>query len=333
MLAGLIHPTIALFGCWHVAVQAWPGRNQNLSVARPAAFAAAALAFWPARLFAQWFADPTSAPWRAALEGRRYLFAPRWTWYEQFGAFAPLVALLVIARVARGHGLGDLARIGNRLALSGGVGVAAGYAVGAIPALLPLVPLEPMRTLHLVYLFLVLSMGGVCGELLPGAWKWLAAAVLVPLALVMFLAQRVELDASPHIEWPGAVPANDWLQSFAWIRGHTPRDALFALNPEILSLPGENEHGFRGLAERGQLAEVAKDRAVSRNIPGLAWAWRDQVRAQREIEHFTREQFRDLRRRYGVTWVLLWKGAKQSEVGSGLECPYENATVRVCRAP
>jgi hypothetical protein len=333
LLAGLVHPTLALFGLWHLAVQAWPTREGNPSAPRPSAFAAASLAVWPAGLLAQWFADPRSTAWRAALSGRRYLFPQQWTAYEQLGAFAPLVILFLFARLARRHGLEDLARICGRLVLSGSIGVAVGYAVGLTPALLPLVPLEPMRTLHLIYLLLVLFTGGLAAELLSGSWKWLAAALLVPLAFGMFLAQRAELDASAQIEWPGAAPHNDWLRAFAWIRDHTPRDALFAMNPEILRLPGENEHGFRALAERGQLAESAKDRAVSRNIPGLAWAWRDQVRAQQGIEEFDLAQLQDLRRRYGVTWLLLWKGADRAASSHALDCPYENAAVRVCRAP
>jgi len=243
------------------------------------------------------------------------------------------VILMVFARLARRRGLEDLARICGRLALSGSVGVACGYAVGLIPALLPLVPLEPMRTLHLVYLFLVLFSGGLAGELLAGKWKLCAATLLVPLALGMYFAQRTELEGTPHIEWPGAAPRNEWLRAFAWIRVHTPRDALFAMNPDILRLPGENEHGFRGLAERSQLAEAAKDRAVSRNVPGLAWAWRDQVRAQHGIEEFDLAKLKELRRRYGVTWLLLWKGAGRAAGPAGLDCPYENSAVRVCRAP
>ncbi|HKO05047.1 MAG TPA: hypothetical protein VJW51_09875 [Candidatus Acidoferrales bacterium] len=333
LLAVLVHPTIALFGIWHVVVQAWPARGENFPARQPAAFAAASLAVWPAGVLAQWFADPFSSAWRDALFGRRYLFPPQWTWYEQLGAFAPLLIFLVFARLARHHGLEDLARICGRLALSGSVGVAAGYAVGLIPALLPLVPLEPMRILHLIYLLLVLLSGGLAAELLSGKWKLCAAALLLPLALGMFFAQRAELDASPHIEWPAAAPRNEWLRAFAWIRVHTPRDALFAMNPEILRLPGENEHGFRGLAERSQLAESAKDRAVARNVPGLAWAWRDQVRAQQGIEEFDLARLQDLRRRYGVTWLLLWKGAGRAAAPAGLDCPFENSAARVCRAP
>jgi hypothetical protein len=330
VLALLLHPTLALIGLWHIAVQAWPPRRESSGA--PVA-AAPALAFGPAGLFGQWLADPSSSAWREALSQRRYLFISQWTWYEQFGAFAPLAILFWFARLATRNSLEELARICRRLVISGSVGVAAGYAVGLTPALLPLVPLEPMRTLHLIYLFLVLFTGGLCAELLPARWKLVAAALLLPLAFGMFFAQRTELAASPHIEWPGVVPSNDWRQAFDWVRTHTPRNALFAMNPDFLRLPAEEEHGFRGLAERSQLAEAAKDRAVSRNIPGLAWEWRDQVRAQRGIDEFDGQQVADLRRRYGVTWLLLRKAAEGAGTGAGLDCPYENATVRVCRVP
>ena len=332
LLAGLTHPTIALLGLWHVAVQAWPSATEK-PAASPSRNLAAALAAFPAGMLARWFADPSDPAWRAALSGRRYLFPAQWTWYELLGAFAPLVLLFLYARLASGRGLDELARVCRRLVFSGSVGVAAGLVIGLTPALVPLVPLEPMRTLHLIYLFLVLITGGLCAELLPRPWKRLSAALLVPLALGMFLAQRVELDASPHIEWPGRTPTNDWLRAFAWIRGHTPRDALFAMNPDYLRLPGENEHGFRALAERGQLAESAKDRAVSRNIALLAWEWREEMEAQRGIEDFSLMQLAALRRRFAVTWLLLRKGAGGAASLPGLDCPYENAALRVCRAP
>ena len=332
-LAALTHPTIALLGLWHVAAQVRLPRAQPASNPSSHAFAALAMMTVPAGLLARWFADPSDPAWRATLSGRRYLFPAQWTWYELFGAFAPLVILYLYARLARHHGLDTLARVCRRFVFSGSIGVAAGLMVGLTPALLPLVPLEPLRTLHVIYLFMVLSTGGLCAELLPRPWKVLSAALLVPLALGMFIAQRFELSSSPHIEWPGITPKNDWQEAFAWIRVHTPGSALFAMNPDYLYLPGENEHGFRGLAERGQLAESGKDRAVSRNLPALAWEWRDEVRAQRGVDDFGWAQLSDLRRRYGVTWLLLRKAAGRAASLPSLECPYENPTLRVCRAP
>lgn len=333
VLAALMHPTFALLGLWHLAVQAWPVPIEKRAALPVAQLSFLVLAAGPVRLFTSWMADPSDPAWRAALSGRGYLFPAQWTWYELFGAFAPLAVLYLYARLAEHHGLATLARICRRLVLSGSIGVAAGLVVGLTPALLPLVPLEPLRTLHLIYLFLALFGGGLCAELLPRPWKLLSAAMLVPLALAMFVAQRAELSASRHIEWPGAASGNDWLQAFAWIRTHTPRDALFAMNPDYLSLPGENEHGFRGLAERGQLAESGKDRAVSRNLPELAWEWRDEVRAQTGIEDFDAAQLGELRARYRVSWLLLRKDGGRAASLEGLDCPYENPSLRVCRAP
>jgi len=333
LLAALVHPTIALLGLWHLAVQAWPAGTQKTSRSPGTALSVLALVVIPAGWLARWFADPADTAWRSAVSGKRYLFPAQWTWYELLGAFAPLVILFICARLARHHGLDALARICRRFVFSGSVGVAAGLVVGSTPALLPLVPLEPLRTLHLIYLSMVLFTGGLCAELLPRPWKLLSAALLVPVALGMFIAQRIELGASPHIEWPGITPHNDWQQAFAWIRLHTPRDALFAMNPDFLHLEGENEHGFRGLAERSQLAESAKDRAVSRNLPALAWQWRDEVRAQLGIEDFDLARLSELRRRYGVSWLLLRKAGGRAASLRGLDCPYDNPTLRVCRAP
>ena len=332
LLAGLIHPTMALLGLWHLAVQFWPWKSSHTR-SRALSPAAAAVLLLPLGVLAHWLPDPSNAAWRTALAGDHYLFPAQWTWYELFGAFAPLAILYIYSRVATRRHLHDLVRVCRRLFISGCVGVAAGLVVGFTPSLLPLVPLEPMRTLHLVYLLMVLFTGGLAGELLPRSGKLLAGALLVPLAVVMFLGQRADLGTSPHIEWPGTTPRNDWRLAFEWARENSPRDALFAMDPDYLRLPGENEHGFRGLAERSQLAESEKDRAVSRNLPALAWEWREEVNAQRGIDGFDLGGLTALRRRFGVTWLLLRKGAGRAASLTGLDCPYENSTLRVCRAP
>ena len=332
LLAGLVHPTIALLGLWHLAVQAWPWNFRDVTAPARAA-AGAALVLLPLETLVRWLPNPSDPAWRSALAGDHYLFPGQWTWYELFGAFAPLLILFAYSRLAGARGLYVLARICRRLVLSGSIGVAAGLAIGLTPALLPLVPLEPMRTLHFIYFMLVLFTGGLAGELLPLRGKVMAAAMLVPLAVVMFVAQRADAGSSPHIEWPGTVPRNDWRLAFEWIRGNTPRNALFAMNPDFLRLPGENEHGFRGLAERSRLADTEKDRAVARNLPSLAWEWREEVRAQSGIEQFDLGALAGLRRRFGVSWLLLRKGAGRAASLPGLDCPYENSTLRVCRAP
>ena len=67
---------------------------------------------------------------------------------------------------------------------------------------------------------------------------------------------------------------NAWLQAFAWIRQNTPVDGLFALDPHYMTLPGEDYHGFRALAERSVLADYEKDgwHGRPRPPPGSALA-------------------------------------------------------------
>jgi hypothetical protein len=50
------------------------------------------------------------------------------------------------------------------------------------------------------------------------------------------------------------------------------------------------------------------------------------VQAQNGWEHFQKADFESLRSRFGVTWVIL-----ERSHDPGLPCPYQNATVMVCR--
>ncbi|MGC2184536.1 MAG: hypothetical protein WA637_14750, partial [Terriglobales bacterium] len=72
----------------------------------------------------------------------------------------------------------------------------------------------------------------------------------------------------------------------------------------------------------------AKDSAVATQVPRLAQRWQDEVEAQRGWEHFGLNDFARLRARFGVDWVLIERPGPQ-----GLQCPYENAAVLVCRIP
>jgi hypothetical protein len=40
-------------------------------------------------------------------------------------------------------------------------------------------------------------------------------------------------------------------------------DAYFALDPEHMRLPGEDQHGFRAIAEHSMLADRVKDSGLS----------------------------------------------------------------------
>ncbi len=184
-----------------------------------------------------------------------------------------------------------------------------------------------MRFLHLLYLLFVLLAGGLLGQKLLRTHRLRWAALFLPLAAVMFCAQRQTYPSSAHLEFPGAVPSNPWLQAFDWIRENTPITGFFAIGPRYMQRPGEDFHSFRALAERSVLADITKDASVVTQVPSLAPLWLEQVEAQSGWERFGTRDFERLHARFGVDWLVL----EQPGV-SGLDCPYQNKALRVCRA-
>ena len=94
--------------------------------------------------------------------------------------------------------------------------------------------------------------------------------------------------AGPHIERPGVHYQGEWLSSFLWIRDHTPKDAVFALDADYLSKSGVDLHGFRAIAERSALADQEKDSGAASVFPELAERWKQQSAAQSDWEHVSR---------------------------------------------
>lgn len=143
----------------------------------------------------------------------------------------------------------------------------------------------------------------------------------------MLALDMAAYPASRHIEHPGVHYQGEWLSSFVWIREHTPKDAVFALDPEYLSKSGVDLHVFRAVAERSMLAGEEKDSGATSVFPELAEPWKQQSDAQSDWAHVSEDRLQNLRAQYGVTWVLLENFAP---VG-GLVCPYRNGQLRVCR--
>ena len=270
--------------------------------------------------------EPASAAWRKAARTRTEHYLLLWHWYEWLGIVAPLAILEGFARLARRHKLPRVEYLSRRLALFGLLGFATGLVV-TIPARFErLTPYQPMRTFHILYLLFFLMAGAFAGKwiLRRSLWRWLV--LFVPLCFGMFYAQLQLYPGSPHIEWPGVRDPNPWVQAFLWVRHNTPQDAYFALNPRFLKLPGEDFHGFRAFAERSQMADDVKDPAVVALFPNMGDIWLKQVTALKGWNHFKAEDFRRLKQQFGVNWVVL----EQPGV-PGLDCPYQNSRVRVCR--
>ena len=319
----------------------------NPLLAFPAAFLAAFLAWrrhWAAQS-AKKQVEPLFAAGAASVNDvwgevtQRYFYLSRWIWYELIGFVAPLAILFSVTRMRPSNTLPGFNLVVSQTPVFG-LCFAAVSLVLCVPPLDRLVPMQPMRAFHLVYVILFLVIGGLAGEYLlkrkPLRW----ALFFMPIFVVMFSVQSYQFSASDHIEWPGMKPRNQWVQAFNWVRDNTPKDAFFALDPRNMESRGEDFHGFRALAERSVMCDMVKDPAVvsimfaageittggSVRVSETALKWHDQVRALRDWKNFGPDDFRRLKERFGVGWVILEKPG-----AGGLPCVYENDAVKVCR--
>jgi hypothetical protein len=356
-IAFSIHAIMASFGISFCAFLWWSLRSRPEF--RPVPVGAALL------IPLSWVFEPGSDAWRKAAATRSFYFVAQWEWYEWLGVFAPIV-LLYAYRVWMTRRFEHRADTGHTIRVS----------VPEVSAQLPLVkalvyyslfqtivglaimlpvslerlrPFEPMRYLNLVYLFFFLIVGGLFGKyvLRRHVYRWLL--LFVPLSAGMFIAQRQLFAATEHLELPGRSLRNSWVQAFAWVRENTPVDSLFALDPHYIELPGEDYHGFRGLAERSALADWVKDGGMAARVPRLAPRWLKEVTAETGWQKFQGADIERLKKEFGVNWIILSKNdAIVSNAGGfgsvivdpmtlitgevpGMTCPYHNEQILVCR--
>lgn len=326
VFAAIVHPLMWVFGFSFCAllwvIDVWEKRRGQ--VAADVSIASGVGLLLP---FGISLDPPTSAAYHQAALRHPFHYIQMWQWYEWLGAIAPIALLFWFHRIAVKQERKVMSRLCGALAIYGTI-----YFVAALVVDLParfesLARLQPLRSLHLLYILMFVVIGGLLREyvLQNRVWRW--AALFIPLCAGMFFAQRQLFPASAHIEWPGAAPKNPWAQAFLWVRENTPVDALFALNPRFMQLPGEDEIGFRCLAERSRLADDTKDSGAVSMFPPLAETWWTQVQAQTPWDSFRLQDFERLKAQYGVSWVVTRQPV------AGIECPYENRDVRVCRLP
>lgn len=309
--------TLALLDSVHARVLSWGER----SVAACSGEAAALIPLG-------WVLEPASPTWLRALNTRTYYYLYRWTWYEWLGALAPLLLFWLLWRLAVNRRQKLLARFALAVFVYGLFQQSLAMILLAPPAWVRLTPLQPMRYLHLVYLCMALMAGCLLGQfwLKSSPWRW--AVYLLAINGCMFGWQLAAFSGSAHLELPGHRPSNPWLQAFGWIRGNTPVDAYFALDPYYLTAPGEDYHGFRALAERSQLADMVKDASVVTQIPELGPVWARQVAAEQGWPHFQLPDFERVKTQFGVNWVLV-----SYPQPAGLPCSWHNQSLAVCRIP
>ncbi len=312
----LMHPLMALFGVSLLLFFSWPAGQKFTQTARSAT--AMVLPFYL-------FQKPSDA-WREAVMARRYYFPMAWTWYEWLGLIAPVLLVWWFAHIARRHGMATLERLATRLTAFAVFQFAVAAFMTMPAATEQLTSFQPMRWLHIFYFIFLVMSGGLIGQfLLCGrAWRWLI--LFLPLAGTMFFVQRDTFKYSNHIEWPGRTVKNPWAKAFLWSSVYTPKNAIFAIDPDYFELHEEDGYGIRALSHRSLLAENQKDPGAATVFPDLAPEWREQVNAQKGVESFTRTQFHQLNVRYGVSWTVLPVTATVP-----LECPYRNEAAQVCK--
>jgi len=268
---------------------------------------------------------PASEAYLAALHTRGYFFVTNWAWYEWIGVAAPLSILVFIARFPSKRSLESLRHICWASVLCGLLFTAMTLILTSSPRFESIVEVQPMRIFHPLYILFFLVLGATIRDI-AGRKAIRYFLVFAPICITMFLVQRATFPGNRHLELPGLKPANRWLESFAWIRENTPETAIFALNPTYMHMPGEDNQGFRAVAERSMLVDSSKDTGVVTMFPALAATWQQEIAAQQGWEKFQLADFERLSRDYGVSWVVLDTPDKK-----GLECPYERESILVCR--
>ncbi len=270
--------------------------------------------------------EPARGTAREVLFSRTYFFVSNWTWYEWAGVFAPLALLAWFAGASPKGTTPAFRELARTLVPFGLMFTAIGVMLTFPARLENYTRLQPMRSFHLLYVIFFVLMGGLIAEYALGSRVWRWAALFIPLAAGMWFLQESYYPHSAHLEWHDSGQQSTWTSAFLWIRDHTPKDAVFALDPNYMGRSGEDDHGFRAVAERSVLADNLKDSGAVSLFPELADRWKDQVQAQSQMEHFHLRDFENLAKRYPVTWILTHRPDP-----AGLTCPYENQELAVCR--
>ena len=260
---------------------------------------------------------------------RTYWFIDQWRWYEQFGLAAP-IAILALVSFQRRSGFPRnsvwLAQVGI-VAGTTGLIVALFFARATLPINL-VARFQPLRIFYVVYALMILAIGATLGDLVlrRSVSRWVAMFLL--LGTTMFYVQRQTFPNSAHLEFPWNAQTNDWQQAFLWIKANTPRDAVFAMDAEYVTEPGEDAQNFRAIAERSALPDYSKDGGVASIAPTLTPQWEMGETVQKDLNPATDEHRITTLHSAEVGWVVLSRSA-----ATMFECDYMNKTVKVCRLP
>lgn len=282
----------------------------------------------------QMHAPAESAAMILAAKSRYYWFLSQWHWYEVFGLVGPILVLWVL-RYRNRFGLGiDGTRLCDAAILYGSFAtlIALVFAHQSYQAQV-VARLQPLRAFLMIYFVMFLLLGAstqqLC-EFVSQTWRTrYTRYAMIPILLIsglsMFIAQENEFPESAHIESLSQQTPNPWVRAFLWSRDNTPRNALFALDANYITIRGEDAQSFRAIAQRSALPDFSKDGGEAAITPRLAEEWAAGFAAQLNLDQQTAPQLRDRLASYGVNWVVL-----SSDSPAKLACPYDNHVVKVC---
>lgn len=274
-----------------------------------------------------------SAVYRQAALTRHYWFLSQWRWYEWMGLVAPLAILAAIAFVPQRRGDEARAALARMAVVCGVTAMVIALVFARVNAANYLVArMQPLRVFQIVYVAMILLLGAAGAEwaLKRRPLRW--AVALAALGGMMMFAEWQTFPDSAHLELPsarhGSAAENQWEQAFQWIRANTPKNALFALDANYISKPGEDAQCFRAMTERSVLPDYSKDGGEVSITPALAplWAWGES--AQKGLSAETDARRLQALAPLGVDWVVLDRKA-----ATGFSCGFENGVVKVCRLP
>ena len=322
-LVGLFHPLMLIYAAgfllflWMIRQEWWMG----VLALSAAAVASGGILQWSQRNVTE------SSAYLAAALTRPYFYLSQWQWYEWIGLAAPLLILFLIARRQKFRFDSPAAALSAACIAEGLTSVvvclifAHPYSHSHLVA-----RIQTLRTFQIVYFVLFLMLGGLLGQYCLKRVRWRWAAVLAGISAGLFSIQLAGFPASRHFELPWGRQRNGWSQAFCWIQKNTPGDALFAMDAHYITLPGEDGHVFRAMAERSSLAGYDKEGGTAAVFPQLAEAWMAQQTAQTGLDSIGDRARIERLAPFGVTWLILPRDARTSFV-----CPYKNADVMVCR--
>jgi hypothetical protein len=326
-VAVLMHPLMAAYGFGSIlALASGSLSRRRMWLAATGVLCAGAIAV---ALVLQLTEQPEPPEYHQVAMSRYYWFLGQWHWYEWIGIAAPLL-ILGFAALARQSSNDNPARTAlARMCITAGTSAVLISMLFARPtsSCLMVARLQPLRTFQIIYIVMILFVGAQL-SLWLGRKKFHWAAAFGLLAATMFLAERQTFPSSPHIELPSGQRKNAWVQAFDWIRNNTSKDALFALDSDYITKPGEDAQSFRAISERSSLPDYSKDGGEAAITPSLSAAWKNGQALQSGLSQRTDQDRIARLAPAGVDWIVLIKEATTS-----LPCAYSNGVVKVCRLP